>query len=339
MKLIDLRSDTVTRPSSDMRKAMCQAEVGDDVYSEDPTTNDLQEFVADMTGMEDALFLPSGTQSNLVAILSHCQRGDEYITGQQYHCYRYEGGGAAVFGGVQPQPIQVNRDGTLDLNEISNAIKPQNDHFAKTRLLCLENTTAGRVLSLAYQKEATGLAKKYHLKRHLDGARIFNAITKLGVSLSHVTQYYDSVSICLSKGLGAPAGTVLAGNQAFIQKARRWRKMAGGGMRQSGILAAAGLYALRNNPQRLLEDHENALLLARGLAEFNDVVIDWSTVQTNMVFVNLASGRESELVRFLEKKGILVGGYGVVRFVTHLDISASDIQAVIEAFRMFYRQH
>ena len=225
MKIIDLRSDTVTQPSEAMRCAMRDAKVGDDVYGEDPTVNMLQDMAAELTGMEAALFVPTGTQGNLLAILSHCQRGDEYIAGQQAHCYRYEAGGAAVCGGVQPQPLEFEADGTLDLDKVAVAIKPADHHFVVTRLLCLENTQAGKVLPLDYQDKAAKFAKQHGLKLHLDGARVFNASVKNQIPLNQITRHYDSVSFCLSKGLGAPVGSVLTGPREFIEMAHRWRNL------------------------------------------------------------------------------------------------------------------
>ncbi len=333
MKIIDLRSDTVTRPTSVMRQVMAGAEVGDDVYGEDPTVNRLQELAAEMCGMEAGLFVPSGTQGNLLAILSHCQRGEEYIAGQQAHCYRYEAGGAAVFGGVQPQPINFEADGTLDLTQVAAFIKPADDHFAITRLLCLENTQAGRVLSLDYQSDAADFAREYGLKLHLDGARVFNAAMSQQVSLSAITRYYDSVSFCLSKGLGAPVGSLLVGSREFITRAHRWRKMAGGGMRQVGILAAAGIYALEHQVERLAEDHLHATRLAEGLVGIKGLDIDLDSVETNMVFISTELEIQPQLIAFLKEKGILIGGYGQLRLVTHHDVEAADIPRVIEAFK------
>lgn len=336
MKTIDLRSDTVTRPMPAMRDVMLAAEVGDDVYGEDPTVNRLQEVAAEMAGMEAGLFVPSGTQGNLLAILSHCQRGDEYIAGQQAHCYRYEAGGAAVFGGVQPQPVEFEVDGSLDLAKVAAVIKPDDDHFAVTRLLCLENTRGGRVLPLDYQAAAAAFAREHGLALHLDGARVFNAAVAQQVPLRAITSHYDSVSICLSKGLGAPVGSVLVGSEALIKRARRWRKMAGGGMRQAGILAAAGLYALQNQVERLVEDHDKARLLAEGLSDIDGLEIDLSSVETNMVFIDLAPGLQERLVTYLKTRGILAGGYGALRMVTHHDVDHSDIPIVIGVIRAFF---
>jgi threonine aldolase len=256
--LIDLRSDTVTRPNEAMRQAMYQAEVGDDVYGDDPTVNALQALICELTGKEAALFLPTGTQANLVALLTHCQRGDEYIVGQKAHNYMYEAGGAAVLGSIQPQPLDMADDGSLPLDKVAAAIKIDDIHFARTRLLSLENTHSGKVLPLEYLKKAFEFTREKGLALHIDGARIMNAAVALDVPLSEITRYCDTLTLCLSKGLGAPVGSLLVGSKEYIHRANRWRKMTGGGMRQSGILAAAGIYALENNVQRLKEDHDNA---------------------------------------------------------------------------------
>ncbi len=333
MKTIDLRSDTVTKPTDAMRQAMLNAEVGDDVYGEDPTVNRLQKLVAEISGKEAGLFVPTGTQSNLLAILSHCQRGEEFIAGQQAHCYRYEGGGAAVFGGVQPQPIDFEVDGRLDLDKVAEMIKPDDSHFAITRLLCLENTQSGKVLSLDYQAEAAAFAREKGLKLHLDGARVFNAAVKQKVPVSEITRHYDSVSFCLSKGLGAPVGSVLVGSHELIERAHRWRKMAGGGMRQAGILAAAGVYALKQHVVRLAEDHQNAKVLAEGLSTIDGLDVELDTVETNMVFVTSDLETQPQLIQILKERGVLVGGYGQLRLVTHYDIDAEDVYVVIDAFK------
>ena len=335
-KIIDLRSDTVTKPTAAMRAAMSEAEVGDDVYGEDPTVNQLQSLAANLTGMEAALFASSGTQSNLLALLSHCERGDEYIVGQQAHTYRYEGGGAAIFGSIQPQPLDLRDDGTLDLQEVARAIKPDDFHFARTRLLCLENTQAGKVLPMDYLEQAGLFAKEHGIAIHLDGARAFNAAVKLKVPVSVIARHFDSISICLSKGLGAPVGSVLCGTKGLIEKARRWRKVLGGGMRQAGVLAAAGIIALTKHVERLEEDHENAHRLAEGLAQIQELSLDMSTVQTNMVFVTLERARFLDLQKALREKGILIAGRGQIRLVTHLDVSAEDIQQVIAAFKAHF---
>jgi threonine aldolase len=334
--MIDLRSDTVTKPCSGMRAAMADAEVGDDVYGEDPTVNRLEALAADMTGMEAALFCSSGTQSNLLALMSHCVRGDEYIVGQQAHTYRYEAGGAAVLGSIQPQPLELEPDGTLDLARVEDFIKPDDFHFARTRLLCLENTQGGKVLPMAYLRSAQEFARKKGLKLHLDGARIFNAAVKLGTTTKEIATHFDSVSVCLSKGLGAPVGSVLCADRSLIREAKRWRKMLGGGMRQAGILAAAGIYALENNIQRLDQDHENATRLEKGLAGINALEIAPDSVQTNMVFVRVKS-RAGSLADFMEQKGIIMDKGDDLRLVTHLDVSVGDIDTVIAAFKEYYK--
>ncbi len=335
MKQIDLRSDTVTKPSAAMMEAMTNAKVGDDVYGEDPTINDLEVLAAKMLGTEDAIFCTSGTQSNLLALLVHCERGDEYIVGQHAHTYRYEGGGAAVFGSIQPQPLDFEPDGTLHLEKVSQFIKPDDFHFAKTALLCLENTQAGKVLPLDYLKKANNFAIDNSLLIHLDGARVFNAAIKLKVDVKEITKYFDTISCCLSKGLGAPVGSVLCGPEDKIKKARRWRKVLGGGMRQAGILAAAGIFALSNNIQRLEKDHENALVLARGLSEIDDIQIDLQMVQTNILFADIKADMNT-LFNFLKEKGISIDKSNHLRLVTHLDISTEDIEITIQAFKAFF---
>jgi threonine aldolase len=334
MHPIDLRSDTVTRPTAAMRAAMAAAPVGDDVYGEDPTVNRLQERAAELLGTEAALFVPSGTQSNLLAIMAHCDRGDEYIAGQSAHCYRFEGGGAAVLGSVQPQPLEFEPDGTLDLAQVAALVKPDDPHFARTRLLCLENTQGGKVLPLAYLARARQFTREQRLMLHLDGARLANAAVRLGVPLREISQHFDSVSLCLSKGLGAPVGSVLAGDRELIATARRWRKVLGGGMRQAGILAAAGLLALEEGGERLAEDHANARRLATGLAEMG-LPVDPAAVQTNMVFVPLPPTTATELAAFLRESGILVAGREALRLVTHRDVTAPDIDRVIAAWGEF----
>ncbi|MDH3693981.1 MAG: low-specificity L-threonine aldolase, partial [Gammaproteobacteria bacterium] len=262
MKMIDLRSDTVTRPTVTMRAAMAEAEVGDDVYGEDPTVNRLEQLAAEKLGKEAAVFAASGTQTNLIALLAHCERGDEYIVGQTAHTYKYEGGGAAVLGSIQPQPLDFGLDGSLDLDKVKSVIKEDDSHFAKTRLLCLENTQGGKVLPLDYLAAARTFVNQHGLGLHLDGARLFNAAVGLGVPAVEVAQHFDTVSICLSKGLGAPVGSLLVGSNELIERARRWRKVVGGGMRQAGVLAAAGIEALEHHVDRLQEDHDNASSLA-----------------------------------------------------------------------------
>ena len=334
--MIDLRSDTVTRPTRAMRAVMAAAEVGDDVFSDDPTVNRLQEKLAEMTGHEAGLFFPSGTQANLAALMAHCERGEEFIIGSLGHSFKYEAGGAAVLGSLWPCPIEYEADGTLALKKISAAIKPVDAHFAQTRLLVLENTQNGRALPLAYIKEATALARSHGLNIHLDGARVFNAAVKLGVSVREITQHFDSISICLSKGLGCPIGTVLVGKRALIHIAHRVRKILGGGMRQAGILAAAGIYALEHHVQRLVEDHANAKALAEGLAGIKQIKIDPAAVQTNMVFASIPPEQVEGLNAHLKQAGILILPSANLRLVTHLDVSAADVERVVTAFQGYF---
>ena len=335
--MIDLRSDTVTQPTPAMRSAMAGALVGDDVYGDDPTVNRLESLAAEMLGKEDAILAASGTQSNLMALLSHCERGDEYIVGQQAHTYKYEGGGAAVFGSVQPQPVEFQKDGTLDLEKVAAAIKPDDFHFARTKLLCLENTQAGMVLPLAYLEKARSLSLAHGLGCHLDGARLFNAVVKLGVAPTEISRHFDSVSICLSKGLGAPVGSLLCGSRELVKKARRWRKVLGGGMRQAGILAAAGIIALQDHVDRLAEDHANAQILGEGLSRIDEIEIDMTSVQTNMVFASLRTGSPDALAKYLKDAGVLINSGNPVRLVTHLDVSTGDIHRAISLFKSYYQ--
>ena len=330
MRRIDLRSDTVTLPTPAMRKAMAAAEVGDDVYGEDPTVNRLEALAAEKAGKEAALFVSSGTQSNLAAILTHCQRGDEYIVGHIAHTYMYEGGGAAALGGVQPQTLDFESDGTLDLKKVEAVIKPDDFHFARTRLFCLENTQAGKVLPLDYQAQANALAKRRGLAIHLDGARIFNAAVKQKIDVREIAKYYDSVTVCLSKGLAAPVGSMLCGTASFIKEARRWRKVLGGGMRQAGVLAAAGIVALTEMVERLKDDHENAGRLGEGLTEIPGFRLEPSDVQTNMVFIEMDERLRDNFIPFMAERGVIIGtGHYPIRLVTHYGIEAADIEYVL----------
>lgn len=335
-KLIDLRSDTVTKPSNQMRTQMMEAPVGDDVYGDDPTVNRLQQMAAELTGFEDSLFTTSGTQANLIGIMSHCERGDEYIVGQLAHTYKYEAGGAAVLGSIQPQPIEFEPDSTLDLGKVEEKIKPDDIHFAKTKLLCLENTQNGKALPLSYLEEASLFCKQHQLQLHLDGARLFNAVVEKNVGVKAITQYFDSTSICLSKGLGAPVGSLLCGSKTFIDTARRWRKMVGGGTRQAGILAAAGIYALENNIKRLQTDHDNAQLLAGGLTKHDAVTID--SVATNMVFLRMNAETAELLAQHLGEHNILITPGKITRLVTHLDINADDVELVLSKIADFFKK-
>lgn len=340
--MIDLRSDTVTTPCDSMRRAMAAAEVGDDVYDEDPTVKLLEGKLAEMAGHEAGLFFPSGTQSNLVALLSHCQRGDEYIVAQNAHTYRYEAGGAAVLGSIQPQPLECEADGTLDLGKVAAAIKADDFHFARTRLLVLENTIGGQVIAPAYSKRAAALARENGLGFHLDGARAFNAAVEIGVEIAEIVSDFDSVSICLSKGLGAPVGSVLCANAEIIHRARRWRKMVGGGMRQVGILAAAGLYALDHNVARLRHDHDRAQRLADELMRVDELEVSGGRAHTNMVFVSLRGGgvgRDYALREHAKSRGLLLGertAANTLRLVTHKHISDRDITVAAQVIAGFF---
>lgn len=330
--MIDLRSDTVTRPSAAMLQAMVSAPLGDDVMGDDPTVIRLQSAVAERAGKAAGLFFPSGTQSNLAALMAHCDRGDEYLVGQLAHTYKYEGGGAAVLGSIQPQPIEHAEDGSLPLEKLAAAVKPEGDpHFARTRLLALENTFHGKLIPASYIQAATDWARSVGLGTHLDGARVFNAAVASGKPLADMCEPFDSVSICFSKGLGAPVGSVLVGSQGLISRARRWRKMLGGGLRQSGVLAAACLYALEHNVDRLADDHANARALAEGLRGIRGVKV--LSQDTNMLFVQFEPARCNALTAALANEDILLRAVydGPTRLVTHLDVSAGDVQRVIQA--------
>ncbi len=335
--VVDLRSDTVTRPTDAMRRAMAEAEVGDDVFGDDPTVIRLQEEAAALLGYQSALFCTSGTQSNLVALMTHCGRGDEVILGQQAHTYRYEGGGAAVLGSIQPQPVEHAADGTLPLAAIEAAIKADDPHFARTRLLALENTLGGRVLPPAYCAAATGLAHGRGLATHLDGARLMNAAVALGLPARELARGFDTLSLCLSKGLGAPAGTVLLGSAEFIARARRPRKMLGGGLRQVGVLAAAGRHALQHHVARLAQDHERARRLAEGLAAIDGPAA--VVAHTNMVFFDLDAGHVAPLAAWLRERGVIALTGRRVRLVTHLDVDDAGIERALSAFRAYFAAH
>ncbi|AJZ88802.1 Low specificity L-threonine aldolase [Beauveria bassiana D1-5] len=330
--MIDLRSDTVTRPSRAMLEQMMAAPTGDDVYGDDPTVNELQAYAAKISGKEAALFLPTGTQANLVALLSHCERGEEYIVGQAAHNYLYEAGGAAVLGSIQPQPIEADRDGTLPLDKVAAKIKPDDIHFARTKLLSLENTHNGKVLPREYLAQAWEFSRKHNLALHVDGARIFNAVVSYGCQLEEITRYCDSFTICLSKGLGTPVGSLLVGSQDYIKRAIRWRKMTGGGMRQAGILAAAGLYALKNNVERLKEDHDNAHWLA---GELREIGVDVMRQDTNMVFVRMTAEEAEDLGPYMRERGIIISAGPATRLVTHLDVTRSQLAEVVAHWRSF----
>ena len=336
-KVIDFRSDTVTLPSAAMRDAMMSAPMGDDVYGDDPAANDLQEFAADLLGHECSLFLPSGTQSNLVALLTHCQRGDEYIVGADAHTYKYEGGGAAALGGIQPQTVAFGENGSLDLDVVKSVIKEDDFHFARTRLLCLENTQHGRVQSVEYMQTAREFAHGHNLQIHLDGARMANAATSLGVSLKEIAQCFDSVSLCLSKGLGAPIGSLLFGSKPFIQEACRWRKVTGGGMRQIGMLAAAGKIALTDGFNRMQDDHDNAQYLARHLDCMAGVTVRPGWTQTNMVWLEFNESCGEALSSALRESGVLVSAYGKsCRVVLHQNVDKGDVDKLVSELGSFF---
>ena len=334
-KIIDLRSDTVTQPTQAMRAAMMAAPLGDDVFGDDPSINALQSALAERLGFEAGLFMASGTQSNLCGLMTHCQRGDEYIVGQFAHTYRWEGGGAAVLGSIQPQPLNHQPDGSLALADIEANIKPNDAHFARTRLLTLENTIGGKVLPQAYLADASALARKHGLGRHLDGARLFNAAVAAGgdpyQAARDITRHFDSVSVCFSKGLGAPVGSVLLGTKDFILQARRWRKMTGGGMRQAGFLAAAAHHALDHHVVRLAEDHALARRLAEGLQGLPGLTVE--TPQTNIVFADLTGPKAPGLMDHLKSRGVLATGLYRLRFVTHLDVDAAGVDRAVRAVR------
>ena len=332
--LVDLRSDTVTRPSQAMLEAMIRSPVGDDVWGDDPTINELEAATAARAGKAAGVFFPSGTQSNLAALMAHCTRGEEYIVGQRAHTYRYEGGGAAVLASIQPQPVENAPDGTLPLDRVKADIKPDDSHFAVTRLLALENTIDGKILPPAYVDQAAALARGAGLSMHLDGARAWNAAVGGGVSLEAVCAPYDSVSLCFSKGMGAPVGSVLAASEALAAKARRVRKMLGGGMRQAGIMAGGCLYALEHNIERLAEDHDNAARLGRGLAQIAELRLE--AVNTNMVFVHMAPEHCKPLEAFAKSRGVIVALGPRARLVLHMDVSAAGVDSTVEAFKAYF---
>jgi threonine aldolase len=317
-----------------MRTAIASALVGDDVYGDDPTVNHLEQFAAQRHGFAAALFCSSGTQANLLALMAHCERGDEYLCGQQAHNYKFEGGGAAVLGSIQPQPIENEKDGTLDFAKLAAAIKPNDPHFARTKLLSLENTINGKVLPLSYLAKAREFVNQHNLKLHLDGARVYNAAVAQNVDITEITQHFDSVSICLSKGLGAPIGSLLLGDEQLIAKARRWRKVLGGGMRQAGLLAAAGHIALTENVARLADDHANARYLGECLNELSGFEVNINHTETNMVFVKIDPSIDVHaLASALKQRDILVSPSNLMRLVMHLDINRSDIELFIQCLK------
>nr|WP_237704245.1 low-specificity L-threonine aldolase [Idiomarina sp. A28L] len=333
-KTIDLRSDTVTQPSAAMREYMLAAQTGDDVYGEDPTINLLEQRVAKLFAKESALLCTSGTQSNLIALLSHCQRGEEYIVGEEYHTYRYEAGGAAVLGGIVPQTVPVQADGSLSVDVLASKIKVDDPHFPITRLIALENTHCGKIVSPEFISATRILCDKHNLQLHLDGARLFNAQVASNTPLVEMVAPFDSVSVCFSKGLGTPIGSVLVGSEALIKRARRWRKMLGGGMRQAGIIAASLDYALDNNIERLAADHENAHLLASKLQALNSSTFSVEPVQTNMVYLHFESADIAKKVsNILQQEGIKAPSSKKMRLVTHLDIQTEDVERIVQGFR------
>ena len=335
---IDFRSDTVSLPSKEMLQCVENAKLGDDVYEEDTEVIELQEFAAELLGKEASLFFPSGTQSNLTAILAHCQRGDEVLIGRDYHTNLYEARGASVLGGVGICPIDMSESGSMNLNDMLSQIKDDDPHYAVTKLLCLENTFSGKVQP---QDELETLVLEAHrrgLKVHLDGARLFNAHIHSGLSLSALVGSFDSVSICLSKGLGAPVGSLLVSDQTIINKAIRLRKMLGGGMRQVGVIASCGMYALKNNIERLQHDHDNAKLLATGLSKIAELKVEYGESQTNMVFVNCPKKHRLPLENFLFDRKILVASLDRGRLVCHLGVSEKDIKFVVNVFEDYFRK-
>ena len=336
--LIDFRSDTVTLPSREMLSSIQDAKIGDDVYDEDVEVNELQEYAASLLGKEAGLFFPSGTQSNLTAMLSHCQRGDEVLIGQNYHTNVYEARGVSVLGGVGICPIETSESGSMNVEAMLSEIKDDDPHYAVTKLLCLENTISGKVQPQIELDELAKAAQSKNLKVHLDGARLFNAHIHSGLSMKQLTSCFDSVSICLSKGLGAPIGSLLIADQVTINKARRLRKMLGGGMRQVGVIAACGMYALKNNVQRLQSDHDNAKLLAEGLSSISELSVDYGERQTNMVFVNCPKEHRESLENFLLDKEVMVSNLNRGRLVCHLGIEEKDILYVIDAFKEYFKK-
>lgn len=334
--MIDLRSDTVTHPTPAMRRAMMDAELGDDVFGDDPTVHRLEALAADILNKEAGLFLCSGTMSNLAAIMTHCARGDEYIVGQNAHTYRYEGGGAAVLGSVQPQPLENADDGTIPVDKITAAIKPDQIVFARTRLICLENTIAGKALPSDYVQQVARVANDHSLAMHLDGARLFNASVATGTTPAELAAPFDTVSICLSKGLGAPVGSILAGPRDFIEEARRWRKVLGGGWRQAGLLAACGIVALTQGIDRLSTDHENASLLASGLRDLGFLV---DGPHTNQLFLQLSPLQAETIASFMAARNIKLFARGTtLRLVTHHEVHTDHVATVLASFAEFARK-
>ena len=344
---MDFRSDTVTRPTAAMREAMLNAPVGDDVYGEDPTVNALEEKAAAMLGFDAALYGISGTQTNLLGLLAHCERGHEVIVGQMAHTYRWEAGGMAVLGSIQPQPLEQRGDGTMDIAAIEAAIKPDDAHYAITRLIALENTWGGKVLPAEYAPSVKALANTRGLATHLDGARLFNAAVYSATSsvtpiaaAKKICASFDTVSVCLSKGLGAPVGSLLLGSKPLIAKARRMRKMLGGGMRQAGVIAAAGMYALDHHIERLKDDHANATLLANGLVKASNGQLKIDAPQTNILWAEVPAPLFADFNAHLKSHDVFVSGaYGKQRWVTHLDVSRADVLRAVEITSAFFAKN
>ncbi|MEM8795447.1 MAG: low-specificity L-threonine aldolase [Pseudomonadota bacterium] len=335
--VIDLRSDTVTRPSDAMREAMASAEVGDDVYGDDPTVHRLEDTAAQMLGKEAGLLVPSGTQSNLIALLTHCGRGEEYISGQTYHIAYYEAGGAAVLGGISPWHLPVGPRHEVTAEAVEHAIKADDIHHPVTRLVCLENTAYGHVQDQHVVERIAAVAREKGLSLHLDGARLMNASVKSGNKAADLAAPFDTVSLCLSKGLGAPVGSILCGSHAFINRARRNRKMVGGGMRQAGVLAAAGLYALENNIERLAEDHRRASELAAIFGAYEEMGVDESRLETNMLFLTPRPEIVADLKSHFQQSGIILSGKApTMRLVTHLDIDDLSLEKIASVLAAYF---
>ena len=333
--MIDLRSDTVTKPSDAMRKVMYEAEVGDDVYKEDPSVNKLQDMSSKITGMEDSLLVSSGTMGNLISLLTLTNRGEEIILGDKCHVYAWEGSGVSIFGGISMKIIKNNEDGSFDLNELVNSVNPVDDHKPKTTTISIENThnqCGGSPLELDFMAKVKKIAEENNLKIHMDGARLFNASIAQKESIENIVKNVDSVTFCLSKGLACPVGSIISGSKDFINQARRWRKSIGGGMRQAGIIAAAGIYALENMVERLEEDHNNTKKLANGLSNISEINIDNEYVKTNILRFELSSNiNQDQFAYEMKKEGILFNSsYGAIRMVTNCHVSSKDIQQVID---------
>ncbi|MCR9256909.1 MAG: low-specificity L-threonine aldolase [Alphaproteobacteria bacterium] len=336
--VVDYRSDTLTKPTPEMRRVMAEAEVGDDVYGEDPSIHALEQTAAAMLGKEAAVLFPTGTQSNLAAVMSHCGRGEEYIGARNSHIFSAEASGAAVLGSVSPHPVEINEIGTITTEGVEAAVRPDDPHHAISKLLCLENTVSGNAIPLDHMRALTDVARRHGLNTHLDGARFFNAVIGLGCGPDELAAPFDTISVCLSKGLGAPVGSVLVGRADLIKTARRTRKMLGGGMRQAGVFAATGTYALKNNVARLADDHARARRLADALRELNGLEVAPMDHQTNMVFITPHETDNAPLRAHLREQGIVLSAQApAIRMVLHLDIDDEGVDRTIEAFRAFYR--